>query len=124
MIDYDNFCGIRPQENGKTNVKEITVWELKQLADSHADYQLIDVREPYEYDIVNLGGELIPLKTVEESIDKIRSDKKVVIHCRSGVRSAKAIEALERKFGFSNLYNLKGGVLAWADEVDKSLPKY
>lgn len=124
LIDYDNFCGIRPQENGKGNVKEITVWELKQLADSHADYQLIDVREPYEYDIVNLGGELIPLKTVEESIDRIRSDKKVVIHCRSGARSAKAIEALERKFGFSNLYNLKGGVLAWADEVDKSLPKY
>jgi molybdopterin/thiamine biosynthesis adenylyltransferase/rhodanese-related sulfurtransferase len=124
LIDYDNFCGIHPQENGKSSVKEITVRELKQLADNHADYQLIDVREPYEYDIVNLGGELIPLKTVEESIDKIRSDKKVVIHCRSGARSAKAIETLERKFGFSNLYNLKGGVLAWADEIDKSLPKY
>lgn len=124
LIDYDEFCGIRPTESGKANVKEITVSELKQLADSHADYQLIDVREQYEYDIVNLGGELIPLKTVEESIDKIRSDKKVVIHCRSGARSAKAIETLERKFGFSNLYNLKGGVLAWADEIDKSLPKY
>lgn len=124
LIDYDQFCGIRPQENGKATVKEITVSELKQLADSHSDYQLIDVREPYEYDIVNLGGELIPLKTVEESIDKIRSDKKVVVHCRSGARSAKAIETLERKFGFSNLYNLKGGVLAWADEIDKSLPKY
>lgn len=123
LIDYDEFCGIR-QQDGKSNVKEITVSELKQLADNHADYQLIDVREPYEYDIVNLGGELIPLKTVEESIDKIRSDKKVVIHCRSGARSAKAIETLERKFGFSNLYNLKGGVLAWADEIDKSLPKY
>ncbi|HEU5290521.1 MAG TPA: molybdopterin-synthase adenylyltransferase MoeB [Cyclobacteriaceae bacterium] len=124
LIDYDNFCGIHQQENGKSTVKEITVWDLKQLVDTHADYQLIDVREPYEYDIVNLGGELIPLKTVEESIDKIRSDKKVVVHCRSGARSAKAIEALERKFGFSNLYNLKGGVLAWADEIDKSLPKY
>jgi len=124
LIDYDEFCGIHPNENGKSNVKEITVWELKKLADSHADYQLIDVREPYEYDIVNLGGELIPMKTVEESIDRIRSDKKVVIHCRSGARSAKTIETLERKFGFSNLYNLKGGVLAWADEIDKSLPKY
>src|SRR5688572_17182338 len=124
LIDYEEFCGLNQQENGKSSVKEITVSELKQLADNHADYQLIDVREPYEYDIVNLGGELIPLKTVEESIDKIRSDKKVVVHCRSGARSAKAIETLERKFGFSNLYNLKGGVLAWADEIDKSLPKY
>jgi sulfur-carrier protein adenylyltransferase/sulfurtransferase len=124
LIDYDEFCGLNQTENGKASVKEITAKELKQLADNHADYQLIDVREPYEYDIVNLGGELIPMKTVEESIDKIRSDKKVVIHCRSGARSAKTIETLERKFGFSNLYNLKGGVLAWADEIDTSLPKY
>lgn len=124
LVDYEEFCGLNVKENGKNSVREITVHELKRWTDSGADYQLIDVREPYEYEIVNLGGELIPLKTIEESIDKIRSNKKVVIHCRSGARSAKAIETLERKYGFSNLYNLKGGVLAWADEIDPSLPKY
>lgn len=124
LVDYEEFCGLNVKENGKNSVREITVQELKRWADSGTDYQLIDVREPYEYEIVNLGGELIPLKTIEESIDKIRSNKKVVIHCRSGARSAKAIETLERKYGFSNLYNLKGGVLAWADEIDPSLPKY
>ncbi len=124
LVDYEEFCGLNENENGLAKVKEISVHELKQLIDKGADYQLIDVRETYEYEIVNLGGELVPLKTVEEAIDKIRSDKKVVIHCRSGARSAKAIETLERKFGFSNLYNLKGGVLAWVDEIDNTLPKY
>ncbi len=123
LIDYDQFCGVGKQTE-ETGVREISVHELKQWADSQADYQLIDVREPYEYDIVNLGGELIPLNTIEGSIDKIRSDKRVVVHCRSGVRSAKAIRTLERKFGFENLYNLKGGVLAWVDEIDPRLPKY
>jgi adenylyltransferase/sulfurtransferase len=100
------------------------VEELKKLKDARKDYQLIDVREPYEYEIANLEGELIPLGQIEEAINKIASDKQVVVHCRSGARSAKAIKLLEEKYGFRNLYNLKGGILAWADEVDQSVAKY
>lgn len=123
LIDYQQFCGI-PQKSEEKNVKEITVKELANMVKNNADFQLIDVREPYEYDIANIKGELIPLAQVEESYNKINSDKQVVVHCRSGKRSADAIELLEKKYGFKNLYNLKGGILAWADEIDNSLPKY
>ena len=124
LIDYEMFCGIG-QENGQTaNVKEITVKELESWQAEKKDFQLIDVREGYEYDIANLGGELIPLAKVEKAVNKIASDKEVVIHCRSGKRSADAIQLLEQKYGFKNLYNLKGGILAYADEIDQSLAKY
>ena len=85
---------------------------------------MIDVREPYEYEIAHIDGELIPLAEIENAVNQLASDKKVIIHCRSGVRSAQAIEKLEKKYGFKNLYNLKGGILAWANEVDTSLAKY
>ena len=81
-------------------------------------------REPHEYDIVNIGGELIPLATVSANADRIERDKKVVVHCKMGGRSAKAIRELEEKFGFDNLYNLKGGILAYIDEVKPELTKY
>jgi len=125
LIDYDQFCGLNL--NGKANkedVKEITVEELKALRDSKEDVQLIDVREAYEYDICNLEGELIPLGRILDSFEKIASNKKVIVYCRSGARSATAITQLERKYGFDNLYNLKGGVLAWADRIDTSMAKY
>ena len=122
LIDYEYFCGTNNNEK-KDMVKEITVAELDALRKSNEDFQLIDVREAYEYDIANLDGELIPLNTVLDNIDKISSDKKVVIHCRSGARSANAIVELE-KHGFTNLYNLKGGILAWADEIDNDMAKY
>ena len=86
--------------------------------------ELIDVREQHEYDIVNLGGELIPLGTVVDNADKIDNDKPVVVHCKMGGRSAKAIRELEEKYGFKNLYNLKGGILAYIDEVKPELTKY
>jgi adenylyltransferase/sulfurtransferase len=129
LIDYEQFCGIVKQpstsENQNLNtVKEITVQELKQLFDSKADFQLIDVREDYEFEIANLNGELIPLGTILQNVDKISKDKQVVVHCRSGKRSADAIRVLEERFGFDNLYNLKGGILAYADQIDNSLPKY
>ena len=101
-------------------MKEITVTELKQLQDSGADFQLIDVREAYEYENANLGGLLIPLSTVLANQDKISRDKQVVIHCRSGARSGNAVLILEKQ-GFTNLYNLKGGILAYAKEIDPSL---
>lgn len=105
-------------------MKEITVKELKDLRDSGADIQLIDVREPHEADVAEIGGELIPLGTIPQNVDKIAKDKQVIIHCRSGARSGNAVQWLEGNHGFDNLYNLKGGILAWSDEIDPSVPKY
>lgn len=106
------------------HMKEISVKELKQMKDNGEDFQLIDVREPHEYEVAQIGGELIPLATVPENVDKISKDKKVVIHCRSGQRSGNAVKFLEQQHGFENLYNLKGGILAWSDEVDPEVQKY
>jgi sulfur-carrier protein adenylyltransferase/sulfurtransferase len=105
-------------------MKEITVQELKAMQDKKEDFQLIDVREEYEYDICQIGGELIPMGEVAENLDKISKTKKVIVHCRSGKRSASVVQMLEQQYGYTNLYNLKGGILAWADEVDDSLAKY
>lgn len=97
-------------------MKEITVQELKQLVDSGADFQLIDVREEHEFDEANLSGLLIPLGEILDRANEVSKDKQVVIHCRSGKRSATAIQALETQLGYTNLYNLKGGILAYAEE--------
>lgn len=123
LIDYQQFCGIAPEDDA-INVKEISVKELEALQKNGAAFQLIDVREPYEYDIANLKGELIPLAQVLGSANKIKRQGKVIIHCRSGKRSADAIKELEREYKFENLYNLKGGILAYADEIDNTLVKY
>ncbi len=98
-------------------MKEITVRELKQLIDDKKDFQLIDVREQHEFDEANLNGELIPMGDVLSNVDKINKDKQVVVHCRSGKRSATVIGALESQHGFTNLYNLQGGILAYIDEI-------
>ena len=105
-------------------MKEVNVHELKKLLDEKQDFQLIDVREVREHDFCNLGGELIPMGQIFENVDKIDKEKKVVIYCRSGNRSANVIRALEQHFNFTNLYNLKGGILDWSDEIDPSVPKY
>jgi rhodanese-related sulfurtransferase len=104
-------------------MKEITVAELKEKIDKGEDFQLIDVREDFEYEFSNLGGTLIPLGGILIESDKIARDKPVIVHCRSGKRSAAAIMQLEQQ-GFTNLYNLKGGILAWADEIDPSINVY
>jgi len=96
-------------------MKEITVQELKQLIDEKKDFQLIDVREQHEFDEANINGLLIPMGEVMDNIDKIAKDKQVVVHCRSGKRSATVISALESQHGFTNLYNLHGGILAYID---------
>ncbi|TRX59503.1 molybdopterin-synthase adenylyltransferase MoeB [Fulvivirga sp. M361] len=124
LIDYQIFCGIGGEEEQEEEVKEITVEELAQMQSNGNGFQLIDVREDYEFEIAEIGGTLIPLGDIEEQVNQISSDKKVVVHCRSGVRSAKAIRTLEKKYGFKNLYNLKGGILAYADQIDQSLAKY
>lgn len=122
LINYEQFCGVAPKE--EKALKEITVHELKTLLDKQSDFQLIDVREPYEYDIANLKGELIPLSQIVKEAKRISRDKKVVIHCRSGKRSADAIRELELLYDFDNLYNLKGGILAFSKEIDQSIPTY
>lgn len=124
LIDYDDFCGINEKKKENLSMKEVTVQELKALKDSGADFQLIDVREPHEYDICNLEGELIPQAEIPHSTDKISTSKKVVIHCRSGARSGNMVQWLEKNKGYTNLYNLKGGILAWAKEIDTSMPTY
>lgn len=129
LIDYEDFCGISAGKNKSLNdksltMKEVTVQELKKLMDSKADFQLIDVREPHEYDICNLNGELIPMSDIPSSVDKIAKDKQVVLHCRSGKRSGDMLLWLEKNHGFNNLYNLKGGILAWAREIDPEFPTY
>lgn len=125
LIDYEQFCGLGIDKKVKRdNVQEIDVETLKKWLDGDEDIQLIDVREPFEYDIVNINGKLIPQNDVLEHVNEISSDYKVVIHCRSGKRSADVIELLQDKYGFKNLYNLEGGILAWADRIDNSLPKY
>lgn len=105
-------------------MQEISVQQLKSMMDANEDFQLIDVREEYEKDICEIGGELIPMGEVADNVDKIRKDKKVVMHCRSGKRSASIIQMLEQAHGYKNLYNLKGGIMAWTEEIDPSLSKY
>lgn len=124
LIDYENFCGINPDKSKSLGMKEITVQELQALRDSGEDFQLIDVREPHEYDICNLDGELIPMSEIPHNVDKIARDKRVVMHCRSGKRSGDMLLWLERNHGFENLYNLKGGILAWARDIDPDMPTY
>lgn len=104
-------------------MKEVTVQELKQKMDNNEDFQLIDVRETFEYDTSNLNGENIPLGGILIEADKVAPDKPVIIQCRSGKRSAAAVMQLEQ-LGFTNLYNLKGGILAWQEAFDPNMPVY
>ena len=131
LIDYEEFCGL-PSVNGEQEeseqddpeVPEVSVREYKSWLDQGEDVQLIDVRKPYEAEIAEIGGELIPLDEILDKADKIDRNKKVVVHCRSGQRSSDAIKKLKEKYGFNNLYNLKGGILAWSEEIDESVPQY
>ncbi len=104
-------------------MNEITVQELKQKIDAGEDFQLIDVREEFEYEVSNLNGILIPLGGILIEADKIAKDRPVIVHCRSGARSAAAIMQLETQ-GFTNLYNLKGGIIAWANEIEPGMQVY
>jgi adenylyltransferase/sulfurtransferase len=123
LIDYEQFCGLTPTKE-KTVMKEVTVQELKALKDSGADFQLIDVREPHEYETCHIDGELIPMAEIPHNIDKISKSKQVIIQCRSGGRSGNMVNWLEKNHGFTNLYNLKGGILAWASQIDPEMPTY
>jgi len=127
LIDYEQFCGIRGEEAPAEEVglnEEITVLELKARMDAGEKPLVIDVREPYEYAIARIPGtKLIPLGQIEERSGELDPESEIILQCRSGKRSADALNRLKAK-GFKNLKNLVGGVLAWSDEVDPSVPKY
>lgn len=121
LIDYDQFCGIRKTAG---EIKDVSATEFQEWREDGIDIQIIDVREPAEYDLVNIGGTLIPIAEISENGEKIARDKPVVLICKSGVRSIKAIEVLQEKYGYSNLYNLKGGLINLIVEADLDLPLY
>jgi molybdopterin/thiamine biosynthesis adenylyltransferase/rhodanese-related sulfurtransferase len=125
LIDYEEFCGIRGEEAPAMTdgIQEITPTELKARQDRGDKPFILDVREPHEYQICNLNGKLIPLGELARRVNELDSSVEMVVHCRSGKRSADAIHFLQTA-GFKKLLNLKGGVLAWADEVDPRMPKY
>jgi adenylyltransferase/sulfurtransferase len=131
LIDYEEFCGLKPppqissQAEQTQPLEEITATELKRRLDRGDDLQIIDVREPNEYQIARLANsKLIPLGQIVERSSEVAPEREIIVHCKLGGRSAKAIEAL-RSAGFKGrLVNLKGGITAWSDEVDASVPKY
>ncbi|MGA2352386.1 MAG: molybdopterin-synthase adenylyltransferase MoeB [Terracidiphilus sp.] len=126
LIDYNQFCGVRGEESeASTSVKipEIQPEELKRRLDGKEDIFVLDVREPHEYQIVNIKGHLIPLGDLPTRVHELDSSREIVVHCKSGARSAKAVDFL-RKSGFKYATNLTGGILAWADRIDTTLPKY
>jgi len=127
LIDYQQFCGIAPETPQekivKNGIPQLTVKELKRRIDAGEDVQLIDVREPYEYQIAQIGGKLIPQNDVPNRLAEIDRDREVIVHCRSGARSQRIAEFLQQA-GYPNVVNLAGGILAWSDEIDPSVQKY
>jgi sulfur-carrier protein adenylyltransferase/sulfurtransferase len=124
LIDYQEFCGIRGEEAPATaNVPEIQPEELDRRLLAGENIFVLDVREPHEYQICNLNGYLIPLGDLPKRVHELDSSREIVAHCRSGVRSGKAVDFL-RQAGFKKVKNLAGGILAWSDKVDPRMPKY
>ena len=115
--------GAPPVRAGKQNEWDLEVEELKRLLASGVDFVLIDVREPHEFEICNLGGELIPLGTLGGKLHELDREAHIVVHCKTGGRGANAVSAL-REAGFANAWNLRGGILAWIERIDPSLAKY
>ena len=114
-VDFTNDFFLVAPNGSKLDV--FAPWTREKL-------HVIDVREPHEFDICDIGGELIPMGDIPSNVDKVSKDKQVIIHCRSGKRSGDTISWLEKNHNFQNLYNLKGGILAWAREIDPEMPTY
>jgi adenylyltransferase/sulfurtransferase len=127
LIDYEQFCGIIPEtpqeKNMKNGIPQLSVKEYKRRIDSGEDLFLLDVREPYEYQIAQIGGTLIPQNDVPNRLAEIPRDKEIVVQCRSGARSQRIAEFLKQS-GYTDVVNLAGGILAWADEIDPKVQKY
>jgi adenylyltransferase/sulfurtransferase len=125
LIDYQEFCGI-PQAQAaerEDEVPEISVKELKERLDRGEDVTVIDVREPHEYEVANIGAPLIPLGELPRRLVALQGHENIAVHCKTGGRSAKAVKHL-RDAGFQNVYNVRGGITAWSEEVDPRVPKY
>ncbi len=124
LIDYEQFCGIKKQEAPPVSEKEMTVEELKQKIDAKEDFFLLDVREPHEIDICKIAESVvIPMGEVQDRLAEIPKDKQVVVQCRSGARSGKITGFLKTQ-GYTNVINLEGGILAWAEKIDPSMASY
>jgi molybdopterin/thiamine biosynthesis adenylyltransferase/rhodanese-related sulfurtransferase len=119
-IDYEQFCGVQRDET----IPVISARELKRKMDAREAFELIDVREPFEFEIARIdGSKLVPLGEIAERTDELQREQTIVVHCHSGGRSAEAVRLLKQR-GFTNVYNLEGGIDAWSDEIDPSVPKY
>jgi sulfur-carrier protein adenylyltransferase/sulfurtransferase len=127
LIDYQHFCGIVPEtpqeKNVKNGIPQISVKDFKARRDAGEDIFLLDVREPYEYQIAQIGGTLIPQNDVPNRLAEIPRDREIVVHCRSGARSQRIAEMLKQN-GYQDVVNLAGGILAWSDEIDPTVQKY
>jgi adenylyltransferase/sulfurtransferase len=127
LIDYQQFCGIAPEpakeKNLKNGIPQITVKELKARLEGGEDLQLIDVREPWEAQIAQIGGKLIPQNDVPNRLAEIDRNREVVVHCKSGGRSQRIAEFLQQQ-GYPKVANVAGGITAWSDEIDHGIPKY
>jgi molybdopterin/thiamine biosynthesis adenylyltransferase/rhodanese-related sulfurtransferase len=127
LIDYEQFCGIRPETKKEQAVKngipQLSVRELKRRMDADENLFILDVREPFEYQIANIGGKLIPQGEVPQRLAEIDRDREIVVQCKSGGRSQRIAEFLKQS-GFPSVVNLAGGILAWSDQIDPSVPKY
>ncbi len=123
LIDYEQFCGITPADEGVTSV-DITAPELRERLGRGDDLYLLDVREPHEWEIAHLeGAHLIPVGQVMERASELSTAAEIVVYCKGGTRSARAVASLQQ-LGFRKLHNLKGGINAWAEQVDPTVPKY
>ncbi len=125
LIDYEEFCGLKPAKEETPKLEEITATELKSLIDNNEDIQIIDVREQFEYDIARIpNAKLIPLGEVVNRICEIDKDKTTIVQCKGGVRSARAIDFLMAAGFEGRLINLRGGIGAWSNDVDPTVPRY
>jgi sulfur-carrier protein adenylyltransferase/sulfurtransferase len=119
-INYEQFCGARSEEA----IPTMSAQELRRKMDTREPFELIDVREPFEYEIARIdGAKLIPLGEITERVDELQRDRPIVVHCHSGQRSAQAVRLLQQR-DFADVYNLEGGIDAWSDQIDPSVPKY
>jgi molybdopterin/thiamine biosynthesis adenylyltransferase/rhodanese-related sulfurtransferase len=131
LIDYNQFCGITPEPKAESvtgptvqnGIPQISPVELKRRLDAGDDLFVLDVREPHEYQIANLGAKLIPLGDLPNRLGELDPNREIVVHCKSGGRSQKASELLAQS-GFKKLHNLAGGINGWANDVDPKVPKY
>jgi adenylyltransferase/sulfurtransferase len=127
LVDYEHFCGMTPDSSEDLHIRngipQLSVKDLKQRIDRGEDVYIIDVREPFEYQIANIGGKLIPQGEVPRRLGEIDRNREIIVQCRSGVRSQKIAEFLKQS-GYPSVVNLEGGILAWADQIDPSVKKY